>query len=115
MGEGHRKRISGRRIELGITQAALASAVGVSATYIHQIESAKRTAVGMTVLKSMADCLGLNLDYLLYGTEPRLAVLQKPLFTDDEMSLIYTYRKLGKIEKDMARKMLAALIDLDDD
>ncbi len=54
---GYRLR-EGRR-QSGITQAALAARVGISASYLNLIEHGKRDVAG-ALLRRLADELGLN-------------------------------------------------------
>ena len=108
-GVGH--RIRERRLELKISQADLAKAAGCSPAYIHQIESGKRKEVGRAVLRSIAEALGLALDFVLYGTEPRLAPSIRPVTTEDEMRLLAIWRRMTTDQKEMLLIMLAGLID----
>lgn len=61
-----------RRRALGITQSRLASEAGISASYLNLIESNKRN-IGGTLLKRIADVLGVALDELDGAAERRLA------------------------------------------
>lgn len=61
-----------RRRALGITQAALAARLGISASYLNLIESDKRSIAG-ALLKRIADALGLTLAEIDGAAERRLA------------------------------------------
>lgn len=64
-------RISTRRKALGISQAALARTVEVSASYLNLIESNKRQ-VGGRLLQKIATALGVEMDALTGEAEHRL-------------------------------------------
>ena len=64
-------RIRERRRNLGRTQADLAKAVGISASYLNLIEHNKRQ-VGGTLLRRMAEVLSVGIDYLDGAAERRL-------------------------------------------
>lgn len=65
-------RIRARRKDLGITQAALAEQVGVSASYLNLIEHSRRS-IGGTLLLRLAACLETSVDALSGREEGRLA------------------------------------------
>ena len=60
-----------RRRALGITQAALAARIGISASYLNLIEGDKRS-IGGALLKRIADALGLALSEIDGAAERRL-------------------------------------------
>lgn len=60
-----------RRRALGITQAALAAQLGISASYLNLIESDKRSIAG-ALLKRVADALGFTLAEIDGAAERRL-------------------------------------------
>ena len=64
-------RISTRRKALGVSQAALARAVGVSPSYLNLIEANKRQ-VGGALLQRIAAELGIERDELTGEAEHRL-------------------------------------------
>ena len=64
-------RIRQRRREIGITQAELAKAVGISASYLNLIEWNKRRIAG-TKLRKIAEALNVSLDDLEGSAERRL-------------------------------------------
>ncbi|HEX6016552.1 MAG TPA: short-chain fatty acyl-CoA regulator family protein [Burkholderiaceae bacterium] len=64
-------RIRDRRRALGITQASLAAALGISASYLNLIEAGRRS-IGGALLKHIADALGLAVDDLDGAAERRL-------------------------------------------
>ena len=72
------KRIRKRRLELGYTQEALAEKVDVTDTYIGAIERSTSKCSIETIAK-IAKALDLNMDYLLFGTNPDNCDIQ---FTD---------------------------------
>src|SRR5690606_33995181 len=64
-------RIRERRKLVGMTQAALAAAVGISASYLNLIE-ADRRSIGGGLLTRIAEQLGLAVDELDGAAERRL-------------------------------------------
>ncbi len=64
-------RIRERRKSIGLTQAALAAAAGISASYLNLIESDRRS-IGGGLLKRIADRLGLAIDELDGAADRRL-------------------------------------------
>ena len=63
------KRIRKRRLELGLTQEALAEQIDVTDTYIGAIERST-SKCSIETLASLARVLDLNMDYLLFGITP---------------------------------------------
>jgi transcriptional regulator with XRE-family HTH domain len=61
-------RISEQRKLLGLTQAALAERVGVSKSFVSDLESGNTQASGLVYLR-LAQCLDLPLEHLLTGEE----------------------------------------------
>jgi len=64
-------RIRDKRKALGMSQAALAARLGISASYLNLIESNKRN-IGGRLLKQIADTLGAGLDQFDGAAERRL-------------------------------------------
>ncbi|MEL6477942.1 MAG: short-chain fatty acyl-CoA regulator family protein [Pseudomonadota bacterium] len=65
-------RIRERRRQIGLTQAALAERIGISASYLNLIEGNKRRIAG-TLLRRTADALELSAEDLDGAAERRLA------------------------------------------
>lgn len=65
-------RVRERRRALGVTQAAMARELGISASYLNLIESNKR-AVGGSLLSRLAQRLDLDVDVLTGAVERRLS------------------------------------------
>ena len=63
-------RIKRRRIAAGLSQAALAQALGISASYLNLIENNKR-AIGGTLLLRIGERLGIDLEHLSGESEIR--------------------------------------------
>ncbi len=74
-------RIRERRRSLGLTQAAMARQLGISASYLNLIEANKR-AVGGALLQRLAEGLGLSVDVLTGAVERRLSDDLRELPTD---------------------------------
>ncbi|KAA3621991.1 MAG: ImmA/IrrE family metallo-endopeptidase [Proteobacteria bacterium] len=74
-------RIRERRRELGVTQAAMARRLGISASYLNLIEANKR-ALGGELLGRLAELLDLEIDVLTGAVERRLSDDLRELPTD---------------------------------
>ncbi|WP_048709252.1 helix-turn-helix domain-containing protein [Microvirga massiliensis] len=74
-------KIRNRRKALGLSQAGLARAVGVSASYLNLIEGNRRK-IGGTLLRRIADQLGLPLEQLSEDREQRLVQAVTEAFSD---------------------------------
>ncbi len=66
------KRIQVRRTEFGLTQEKLAEYIGVSPSFISEIERGNRIC-SINVLVNIADVLELNLDNLINGLNEKNA------------------------------------------
>ena len=86
--KGMAERIRSARAALGITQAGLAEAVGVTRSAVAQWETGRSGQVGSTLTR-LAEILGVSPDYLLLGSS---ASDRAPLLTGDEMALVRLYR-----------------------
>jgi|WetSurSiteA1Bulk_404760.scaffolds.fasta_scaffold479401_1 transcriptional regulator with XRE-family HTH domain len=60
------KNIKARRVELGITQEALADSIGTSQSYVSQLEKG-RESPNLEMLAKLADALGTQPDILVRG------------------------------------------------
>lgn len=78
-------QIRRKRLALGLSQAALAKAVGISATYLNLIENNKR-AIGGKLLVRISERLGLDLDQLSGVTESRSIQAIEELLADPAMA-----------------------------
>src|SRR5512133_257414 len=65
------RKIRERRRALGLTQAALARQLGISASYLNLIEADRRNIAGALLLR-VADALGVPLDQMDGAAERRL-------------------------------------------
>lgn len=74
-------RIRRKRLEIGLSQAALARAVGISATYLNLIENNKR-AIGGKLLLRISERLGLDPVQLSGVNETRSIQAIEELLTD---------------------------------
>lgn len=77
-------QIRRKRLETGLSQAALARAVGISATYLNLIENNKR-AIGGRLLLRIGERLGLDLDQLSGVAEARSIQAIEELLADPAM------------------------------
>ncbi len=64
-------RIKRKRKAVGLTQTALANALGISASYLNLIENNKR-AIGGTLLLRIGERLGIDLEHLSGDAEARI-------------------------------------------
>lgn len=85
-------KIRDRRKSLGITQAALAARLGISASYLNLIEGNRRN-IGGALLKRAADALGLPIDQFDGRDERRLI---------DDLGEIAAAPLLGALQLDAA-------------
>lgn len=53
------------RDDLGMTQEELAARTGISRTYVTNIERGRADNVGIRIIESLADALGVTVNYLL--------------------------------------------------
>jgi predicted transcriptional regulator/transcriptional regulator with XRE-family HTH domain len=74
-------KIRNRRKALGLSQAGLAQAVGISASYLNLIEGNRRK-IGGTLLRRIADRLELPLEQLSEDREQRLVQAVAEAFSD---------------------------------
>lgn len=89
-----------RRRARGITQAALAAQIGISASYLNLIESDKRS-IGGALLKRIADALGLALSEIDGAAERRLVadlaeLCGEPLLADLQLAPDHTHALAGR-------------------
>lgn len=77
-------RIRRKRLEMGLSQAALARDVGVSPTYLNLIENNKR-AIGGKLLQSIGQRLNLDLEELSGANEARSIQVIEELLADPVM------------------------------
>lgn len=92
-------RIRRRRLALGITQAGLAKALGISASYLNLIERDKR-AIGGGLLVRIGERLGIELAHLAGDSDLRIAAAIGELMTDPVMQGI-------ELEVDEIRELIA--------
>jgi transcriptional regulator with XRE-family HTH domain len=73
------ERIKQRRLQLGWTQEKLAATAKISAGFLSDLETGKRT-VGADNLLELSHALGVSLDFLMKGdsTRPKSAEVQIP-------------------------------------
>ena len=64
------KRIKSLRLERGVKQEEVATAAGITAAFLSEVENGKK-GVSVEVLKSIADYFEVSTDYLLGRTEVR--------------------------------------------
>lgn len=92
------KNLKNLRMRAGISQQQLAEIIGTSQQSINKYEN-HNIEPDIQMLSALADFFGTTID-LLVGHTPCLEPLKEIDFTKEEISLIYSYRKLSKEEKD---------------
>lgn len=93
------RRIRGRRKELGISRQELASQIGKTEKYYADIE---RGYCGMSLdtMIDIAGCLGLTLDYLVFGKNDREEL------TEDSSSILFYLGNCGEKKRKKAIELL---------
>lgn len=99
------QRVLLSRRDLGISQAELAKAAGVSRTYIKDIEVGRVTNVGLDAIVGIAGALGVSLAYLMGMTEDPLS--ETPDLVMAETSARYV---VEEVESPTVRRMVRELI-----
>src|SRR5690606_27159666 len=92
-------RIRRKRIAAGLSQVALAQALGISASYLNLIENNKR-AIGGTLLLRIGERLGIDLEHLSGDSEARTIGAIGELMSDPVMGGI-------EMEADSVRDLVA--------
>src|ERR1700722_2261336 len=82
-------RIRASREDQGCTQDQLAAAVGVSRSAVAQWETGRAGQV-TTNLTRVAAALGIGVEYLMYGRDPRAA---GQAYSGDELAMLRLYRE----------------------
>ncbi|HSZ90009.1 MAG TPA: helix-turn-helix transcriptional regulator [Acetobacteraceae bacterium] len=82
-------RIRASREDQGWTQDQLAAAVGVSRSAVAQWETGRAGQV-TTNLTRVAAALGIGVEYLMYGRDPRAA---GQAYSGDELAMLRLYRE----------------------
>jgi predicted transcriptional regulator/DNA-binding XRE family transcriptional regulator len=77
-------RIKRKRLQAGLSQVALAQALGISASYLNLIENNKR-AIGGTLLLRIGERLGIDLEHLSGDSEARTIGMIGELMGDPAM------------------------------
>jgi transcriptional regulator with XRE-family HTH domain len=62
------ERVRRRRLELGLTQDALAEKAGISKSFLSDLENGRRS-VGAETLLDLGRAMGVSLDFLMTGKE----------------------------------------------
>ena len=72
------ERVKTRRLELGLSQDALAEKAGISKSFLSDLENDKRS-VGAENLLDIARALGVSLDLLMTGEASEKPVVEVPI------------------------------------
>lgn len=91
------------RKDRGLSQKAVADAVGISQSTIAKIEINRNEATASTIRK-LADFFGVSADYLIGRTDDLGAALPSqqpamPILNDNEKQLIALYRSMNEPQK----------------
>ncbi len=100
-------RIKARRLELGLTQEALAERSGTSKSFLSELEGGRSVGSGIVYLK-IASALDINVHYLLTGNAPTddalVDVFQRvPLVSQIADELGWSHRKARDVAEAFAR------------
>lgn len=102
-----KERLKEKRIELGLTQEQLGKAVGISKVSICDYEKGKDRPK-LTHFESLADTLGVTMDYLMNRDIPIVCEEAKEYqfkITKQELKLIQKLRKDPKSYQKICEKM----------
>lgn len=94
------KRISMLRKKYGYSQEKLAELANISIQFLSDIENNKKS-MSITTLRSLADCLCITTDYIIYGSENN----------DNTTKVNSMLNSLSDQQKLQAEKMLTIFID----
>lgn len=61
------ERIKAKRVELGMSQSALAEKVGISRVQVSNLERGESQSMRGRTAMAMAQALGITMDYLFFG------------------------------------------------
>ena len=98
------KRIREIRIQMKLSQAALAEMSGLSTRYISHIETARKKA-SLASLVSIADAVGISIDEILYGN-------QAAYKTDYQLDIILLIENCTPSEKRYLYLMINSVISI---
>lgn len=93
------------RQEFGMTQKEFGEEVGISSNFVSEIETEKKDPSAPLML-AIEYKFGVNKDWILHGKGEKY-VKDKFLFTNQEIEIIKSLRKLS----DENKKMIKALIE----
>jgi transcriptional regulator with XRE-family HTH domain len=100
-------RIKSRRLELGLTQEALAERAAASKSFVSELEGGRSVASGIVYLK-IANALDVNVHYLLTGDTPpgeaQVDVFQRvPFVSQVADELGWSHRKARDVAEALSR------------
>ena len=98
------KRIREIRIQMKLSQSALAEMSGLSTRYISHIETARKKA-SLSSLVSIADAVGISIDEILYGN-------QAAYKTDYQLDIILLIENCTPSEKRYLYLMINSVISI---
>lgn len=101
-------RIRTAREDQGWTQDQLAEAVGVSRSAVAQWETGRAGQV-TTNLTRVAGALGVGVEYLMYGRDPRAA---GKAYSGDELAVLRLYRECSAEDRQLVLRMARRLAKL---
>ena len=107
--DGIGARIRAARREKGLTQEALADAVGVSRSAVAQWETDRAGQVTGNLTR-VATALGTNVEWLMHGTEKRAPL---EAVSGDELAMLRLYRECGPADRQILLRMARRLVARD--
>jgi len=109
MGKKLGSRVCECRHRLGLTQSELGRAVGLTTSYISQIENGKKTNISRNNLEKLAEALGQSVESLVEGVKIEPAV-KRPVLSREENAHLEIYRQLSPEDRRAVAKFIAWLI-----
>lgn len=113
------RRIREERKKLGLSQEELAELVELSNYYIGQLERGERQ-MSLPVLVSLANCLHLSLDYLIFGEDIYNSYLVSDIYSSQDLHSDFTASKKQELESllqkcspkelDLIRKIIKTIL-----
>ena len=98
------KRVRETRIQMKLSQAALAEMSGLSTRYISHIETARKKA-SLSSLVSIANAVGISIDEILYGN-------QNACKTDYHLDIVLLIEECSPSEKRYLYLMICSVINI---
>lgn len=110
------QRIRKEREKLNLSRQELAELVSLSDYYIGQLERGERQ-MSLNVLVSLATCLHLSLDYIVFGNQEEITSVQEDLTPYEVNSNYYNnseitelFNRCSESEKELIVKLIKTIL-----